>query len=132
MNYRSMLALVVAGALVAGCSSQTVKTGPGKEDKVKYEVVTSGDTKDRLDVISVVGGKSGDLVKASAEVQNDSNFNYTFEYRFKWYDANGMEISPDSTAWTPVAIMAHETKSLQALAPNPTAATFKLFLQEKQ
>ena len=94
-------------------------------------MIASGDTESRLDVLNVVAAKAGDLAKASVEVKNDSSFSYKFEYRFKWYDAAGMELNPDGTAWTPVAIMANETKSLQALAPNPTAATFKLFLQEK-
>lgn len=130
MKTRTLLALVVTGALIAGCGQfKTTKTGDG--DKVKYQVVTSGNTDDRIEVINVVAGKAGDLVKASVEMQNKSRFAYTFEYRFKWYDGSGMEISPDSTAWIPLSMMGNETKSLQALAPNPTAETFKLFLQEK-
>lgn len=130
-NRRPFLALIVVGALAsAGCGSmKSVDASP--DEKVKYQVVASGDTESRLDIVNVVAARAGDLSKASVEVKNDSNFAYKFEYRFKWYDANGMEINPDSTAWTPVAIMANETKSLQSLAPNPTGATFKLFLQEK-
>lgn len=131
MKYRALLAMIVVGALsTAACQTHTA-SGSADSDKIKYQVITAGDTKDRLDVLSVVATRAGDLSRASVEIQNDSNFSYTFEYRFKWYDAAGAEINPDATAWTPVAIMAHETKSLQALAPNPTAATFKLFLQEK-
>lgn len=129
MKYRAFLALIVVGALSGCAGMKTVESGDG--DKVKYQVIASGDTQDRIEVINVVAAKAGDLAKASVEVKNDSNFAYTFEYRFKWYDAAGMEINPDATAWIPVAIMANETKSLQAVAPNPTAATFKLFLQEK-
>lgn len=134
MKYRAFLAMtltiIMVGALTAGCSG--LKSAPaGDGDQMKYQVITAGDTKDRLDVLKVATARAGDLAKASVELQNDSNFSYTFEYRFKWYDAAGMELNPDSTGWTPVAVMAHETKSLQALAPNPTAATFKLFLQEK-
>lgn len=132
MKNRALLALIVAGALsAAACSDfKTVKAGSG-DDKVKYQVIASGDTEGRLEVVNVAAGKAGDVARASVEVKNDSNFSYKFEYRFKWYDANGMEINPESSAWAPVAIMANETKSLQSLAPNPTGATFKLFLQEK-
>ena len=130
MNYRTFLALIVVGALTTACSDmKTVKAGDGSQ--VKYQVIATGDTEDRLKILNVVAAKAGDLAKASVELQNDSSFSWKFEYRFKWYDAAGMEINADSTAWTPVSIMARETKSLQALAPNPTAATFKLFLQEK-
>lgn len=131
MTYRTLLALIVVGALGTGCNGMKTATAADGE-KVKYQVIASGDTEDRLDVLNVAAGKAGDLAKASVELRNDSNFSYTFEYRYKWYDAAGMEIQPEGTAWTPVAIMANETKSLQALAPNPTAATFKLFLQEKR
>lgn len=130
MNYRAFLALIVVGMLTTACSDiKTVKAGDGSA--VKYQVIATGDTEDRLRILNVAAAKAGDLARASVELQNDSNFAWKFEYRFKWYDANGMEINAESTAWTPVAIMAKETKSLQALAPNPTAATFKLFLQEK-
>lgn len=131
MKARSLLALVVTGALVAGCSSFRPSGDDAADDKVKYQVVTSGNTDDRLAVTSVVTARAGDLVRASVELKNKSRFAYTFEYRFKWYDGSGMEISPDSTAWVPLSMMGNETRSLQALAPNPTAETFKLFLQEK-
>lgn len=130
MKTRTLLALVVTGALVAGCGQfKSQKNADG--EPANYQIVTSGNTDDRLDVVSVVTGRAGDLVKASVEVRNASRFSYAFEYRFKWYDAAGMEINPDGTGWTPISLMPNETKSMQALAPNPTAGTFKLFLQEK-
>lgn len=132
---RTFFALIVIGALGAtACTSKPAATDPAaaaQPPKVNYEVVKSGDTDSRLEIVSVASGRPGDTAKASVEVRNKSNFSWKFEYRFKWYDASGMEIGVDSTAWTPVAIMANETKSLQSLAPNPSAATFKLFLQEK-
>ena len=129
MAYRTFLALVVVGAL-SGCSTAD-PAPPGGDDKGKYQVIASGNTEDRLDVLGVVTSRVGDLARASVEVKNDSNFQYTFEYRFKWYDTAGMELAPEGSAWTPVSVMANETKSLQAVAPNPTASTFKLYLQEK-
>ena len=126
MKTRAFLALIVTGALLAGCS-----TTPAGGDAASYQIVASGGTEDRLKVINVVTSKAGDLARASVEVQNESNFAYQFEYRFKWYDAAGMEINPEGGSWVPTGIMANETKSLQALAPNPSAETFKLFLQEK-
>jgi uncharacterized protein YcfL len=130
MNYRAFLALIVVGALSTGCSN-TPSGETGSVEKVKYQVITTGETQDRIDILGVATSLVGDLMRASVELKNDSNFSYTFEYRFKWYDAVNMEINPEGTAWTPVAVMANETRSLQATAPNPTAASFKLFLQEK-
>lgn len=130
MTYRTFLALIVVGALSAGCSSNPAGE-TGSIEKTKYQVITSGDTEDRIDILGVATARVGDLMRASIELKNDSNFKYTFEYRFKWYDANNMEIDPEGTAWTPVSVMANETKSLQDTAPTPAAASFKLFLQEK-
>lgn len=122
-------ALLAATLAVTGCSSfDTMKTADG--DKVKYQVIHAGDTENRLEVIETVAAKAGDLMRGSVEVQNGSRDNYTFEYRFKWYDAAGMEINAESTAWTPVTMSPQETKSLQSLAPNPTGTTFKLFLKD--
>lgn len=133
IKHRALLALIVAGTLsTAACNSTQSAKVEGSEDKVKYQVVASGNTEERLDVVNVVIAASGDTARASVELRNDSNFNYNFEYRFKWFDGAGVEINPEGSAWIPVAIMANETKSVQSLAPNPSGTTFKLFLQEKQ
>jgi len=130
-SQRTFLALIVAGALCAGCSSNNPAAETGSVEKTKYQVIASGDTEDRVDILGVATARVGDLMRASVEMKNDSNFAYTFEYRFKWYDGNNIEIDPEGSAWTPVSVMPNETRSLQDTAPNPTAATFKLFLQEK-
>lgn len=132
-NHRAVFALIVVGALgTAGCASTTGPADSAQAPKTNYSIIKSGDTEDRLEVTSTSSALVGDTMQANVEVLNKSNFSWNFEYRFKWYNASGMEIGIDSTAWTPAAIMANETKTLQSLAPNPSATTFKLFLQEKK
>lgn len=125
-----LLATGLAGALLlAGCSTfDTVKTADG--DKVKYQVIASGKTEGRLEVLQVNAARAGDLLRAAVELRNDSDFSYNFQYRYKWYDAAGMEVNPDATAWTPATMSGNETKTIGATAPNPSATTFKLFLQD--
>ena len=43
-----------------------------------------------------------------------------------WFDAAGMEIRADSEAWTPLVLHGYETRTLQGVAPHPSARAFKV------
>lgn len=128
MKNRILLA-ILAGVLVAGCSSMS-STG-GDAGKAKYQVIATGEPQDRLKVLNAGVSKTGDLAKGNIELKNDSNFDIQFQYRFKWYDGSGAELNPEGSSWIPASMMAQETKSLQSVAPNPAGETFKIFLQDK-
>lgn len=125
---KHLIALLAAAALLAGCT--TPNTITGSDERVKYTIVFTGEAQDHLKMVKVGSAKAGDVTRVSVELQNDSDFAFPFEYRFKWYDAGGMEIGPESSSWTPVSMMAQETKSLQSTAPNAAGAEFKLLLED--
>jgi len=72
----------------------------------------------------------GDILSARVSLVNKSNKTLHFQYKFSWLDENGIEIDPDSEAWTPSIIYGGETKTLQGVAPNPRAREFKIQIRK--
>lgn len=71
---------------------------------------------------------SGDLTRVQVVVQNTSNRPKTINYRFDWYDLDGMLVSTN-TPWKTLRIQGQQTSALTATAPNPRAKDFRLNLQ---
>jgi uncharacterized protein YcfL len=70
----------------------------------------------------------GESLEAQVQVKNLNDADVNFEYRFLWYDANGMELSTN-TAWIPSALTGKETKGYKTVSPRPDAASFKFMIR---
>ena len=49
-----------------------------------------------------------------------------FEYRYRWLEANGIEVASGLSVWTPQSAGAREQKLLSGVAPNRQASDFIL------
>lgn len=71
---------------------------------------------------------SGDLTRVQVVVQNTSNRPKTINYRFDWYDLDGMQVTTN-TPWKSIRLQGQQRSALTATAPNPRAKDFRLNLQ---
>ena len=55
---------------------------------------------------------------------------YQVEYRFTWFDKNGMEVKTAAGTWIPVSIIPGDTVRFSAVAPNPSCKDFQLSIRE--
>lgn len=69
---------------------------------------------------------SGNLLVAHVAVKSTHNSALQVQYKFRWYDAQGLEIGPDASPWQPLMIYGGESKGLQSVAPNPSVKEFKI------
>jgi uncharacterized protein YcfL len=53
-----------------------------------------------------------------------------FEYRFEWFDAEGLPIESNVSLWKPDLLYGKETKWIKALCPVPNAKGFKVMIRE--
>jgi len=68
-------------------------------------------------------------VEAQVMIRNLSSRDVHFEYRFVWYDAQGVEIS-SMTAWIPATLNGGlSTGVLRSTAPTAAAVDFKLMIR---
>lgn len=72
----------------------------------------------------------GGLLQVNLELESGISYPYKLEYKFSWYDSGGMEIDSARSAWIPLYLNGREVKTVQGLAPNPAAKTYKIRLRE--
>ena len=70
------------------------------------------------------------LLNVQVEIANDFSSTQNFQYRFSWFDSSGFEVEKESGSWQPVIMHGGAVTTLQAVAPNPTAKTFKIVLRQ--
>lgn len=132
-------ALALGAALgLAGCSTTAGVEMTGKsawndegartlEKKVIFN--NSGLAGD-IEIVEVKSAMAGDIMRAQATLRSKDRDTLPFQYRFDWFDANGLEINSGAGSWKPLLLVGRETKTIQAVAPDPRAREFKLKLRE--
>lgn len=124
-------AVIGAALTLGGCAvneTATVTTGPDGTTQVIES--NSGILSAALKIADTKVGSAGNLMKVQATIKNDSRSALNFQYKFKWLDKDGFEVAIDGRPWTPLTITPYESKSVQAVAPNPTAKAFKIMVQD--
>ncbi len=125
------VASVVAVATLTGCTSGTVGTVKQTEEGIETSVnYNSTILATRVKVQNILARKVDTLLQVSVELHNLWDINLDFQYKFRFYDKDGFEVAADSRPWTPVLLKGNDTITAQAVAPNPTAVTFKIYVAD--
>ena len=124
--------LMLAGILMTGCAVNETATVTKDADGSTQQVIVSnsGFLSANLRIAESKMGKVGDLLRVQATIENQSGGDLTFQYKFKWLDKDGFEVAVDGRPWQPISITGYESKSVQAVAPNPTATSFQILVQD--
>jgi uncharacterized protein YcfL len=135
----------LAAALTAivslnGCSTtagveaggKTVWNDDGARELSKKVVFESSSLAGDLKVIDLQSALAGNMMRAQATLKSKDRDTLSFQYRFDWYDASGMEINSGAGSWKPLIITGRETKTVQSVAPDPRAKEFKLKIREAE
>ncbi|TNC81847.1 MAG: hypothetical protein C9356_06850 [Oleiphilus sp.] len=130
-NLIKLAGVAFIASVISACAvneTATVEVGP---DGTKQIIESnSGLLAASLEIVDNKVGYSGDLLRVQATIKNDSRSALSFRYKFKWLDKDGFEVAVDGRPWTPLTITPYESKSVQALAPNPTVKAFKILVQD--
>ena len=58
------------------------------------------------------------------------NKTFVAQSKFAWFDETGAEIDPDTDPWRPLVLSGKETRTIQGVAPDARAVSFKLRVRE--
>jgi uncharacterized protein YcfL len=138
MKTRMLLPLAGIGLLaLAGCT--TVNSVENADKQGQRQMVTDqrAITDTSLDrKVSIVGVNQsmtpGGLLKVQVELQNRTRSLQRFNYRFEWFDANGMQVTTVASALLPDQIDGKESKFIFGVAPNPNCKDFRVKFIEAQ
>lgn len=124
-----MLPLVL---VFTGCSSSNMSAIEEQEDGTRATYLKSNNSLlySRLGIRDPKTTMAGDLMRAQATLENRWKFKLDFQYKVKWFNADGFEIAPEGRPWTTVVMPGRTQLNVQATAPNPTATRFEIWVQE--
>ena len=127
------LSLIAAIVVVTGCSAgATGIIKPGKDGEKSTGIIEyhSVQIESRLAITDLRQRKVGDILQVSVDLRNNWKWKLDFQYKFRFFDKNGFEVDPDGRAWTPIVITGNEVATVQAMAPNPSAETFRIVVRD--
>lgn len=131
-------AAVIASLGLAGCSTTAGVETTGKmswdeqgaRTLEKNVVFNNSSLKGDIQIVDVKSAMAGDIMRAQATLRSKDKDTLPFQYRFDWFDASGFEINSGSGSWKPLILNGRESKTIQAVAPDPRAKEFKLKIRE--
>lgn len=130
------LVFFVAAVALAGCRSTVNMAGPAGErsrptviqDK---RVVTDRSLRKKAGVVNIRESTvDGDLLKAQVQVHNVTKKPQRVNYRFQWFNADGMRVKTSMSSWNPKTIYGKETVWISGVAPRPEVTDFRFKLIE--
>ncbi|KJG11397.1 hypothetical protein UA38_13390 [Photobacterium kishitanii] len=128
MKYISALSILLV-ILVTGCSGITM---PGISlDKGNHQVVIGNTTlASKLKFSHSQTDLRDGYLHASVEVMNKTDAAISLNYRFYWYDANGLEINHPTSISCTLTIKPNQILLLQALAPSTAATQYRIVVHD--
>ncbi len=131
-----VVGLVVGASSLSGCAptagieGSAEQIGPADSGQYSSYVVVNNPKMARgIQIVDLETGYAGNLLKANVTLVSKYSDTQNFKYKFSWFDADGVEIDANSTPWIPMLLYGNETKTIQGVAPNPTAKKFKIKLR---
>lgn len=127
MNSLSFLSLLALATLY-GCSSPGVENG-----ELSGNTRTIGDADDGIELEQErVRFGDNDLAIYQVTLRNTHSTRQTFEFRARWFDAEGMEIDDATRSWRPLVLDGGSFTPVRSVAPNMKALRCEIEVREHQ
>lgn len=132
MKHAFRIGLLSTLLVVAGCSANNMAAIEDTADGSRETYLKSNNAalSSRLAVREPKMTYVGDLARAQATLENRWKFQLDFQYKIKWFNADGFEIAPESRPWITADMPGRSQLNVQATAPNPSATRFEIWVQE--
>ena len=110
----------------------TAVTGPdGSVTMSKYVVVNNTKLAKGIQIVDLkTGFAANGMMKANVTLVSKARKTLTFQYRFAWFDENGMELDPEAGSWKPMTLYGNESRTIQGVAPNSAAKEYRVKLRK--
>ena len=132
MKLKSVIFLsgLLIAMFITGCGSMSVMDVDANSEG--NSVVNFKDSPVDVKVLSTKSRFVNGMLQAQVELESDDSDPTELNYKFVWFDSDGMSIDSDNSPWQPLYLSGREVKSLRGLAPNPAARTFKVVIKNAE
>ena len=132
----SGVAILIALPLMitfSGCSSTSgisgssaiMEDGTGIQHS-EYVIVNNPKVARGLQIVDIATQFVGNMLQADVTLVSKYSDTESYQYKYAWFDIDGIEIDSEANAWTPFIMYGNETKTFRGAAPNPSAKQFKI------
>ena len=134
MKFILRSALLTIVAAIAACSSTSgmVATHKSTADPkfAKHLEIHNSALEGDIIISDMKMRRTGGLLEVQVELTNLTGSDQNVQYKFSWFDEDNFEVEKDGRAWTAVLIHGNGKVTMDAVAPNPRASTYKLNVRE--
>ena len=91
-----------------------------------FIVYDSPKTKKLLKIYNVKTRFVDDILQASITMVSNAKKPVNIVYKFMWFDKSDFEVRANTVPWIPIMFQPGEEKTIQGVAPNSAARSFKI------
>ncbi len=125
MKYFSVLMFAL---LLSACSSST--SGISIESSNQNVVIGNTSLANQIEIEKAIIANADGLMKAGVPVTSKTDSDMKLQYRFYWYDAQGLEVYGSDSPWRQFVLHGRDSVTLQAVARKPEAKQYRIYIRE--
>lgn len=125
-----MLSFSLIACTTSGIEGRVQGGSPDNPVFTQQLIVHSDSLARKIVIAEIRSHFVADLLAATVVLQNKSSRDQSFQYRFSWFDQQGIELEQGADNWTPLVLHGQQSSSLQAIAPNPQARSYKINIRK--
>ncbi|MBY5991261.1 YcfL family protein [Ferrimonas balearica] len=119
--------ILVLTMLLTGCSSITAGVA-ARSDRPELRIDSSSVARE-VTIERVQKRYVGDRLQASAVLASRVSTDRYLQYKFTFYDIDGIPLEPETMSWRPINLHGGEQRPVTAVAPLPTATEFEIYVR---
>ncbi len=115
--------------LMMACSNNTagLRIDSAQQQVLYGDQVLAG----RLNIDNIATQDSNGHTRGIVQISSTSKSDQNLQYRFYWYDDQGLEVNAKQSAWRQFILRGHEAISLSEVSINPNATQFRIQIREQ-
>ena len=127
MKFRILFICIMTLVSISACSNNTSGV---KIDSVGNTTAENAFVANEISVSNSVIRQVGGLMQGSARIVSHSSKDQVIQYRFTWFDNQGVAVDSDSEGWQPIDIHGKQTVQVISVAPNSSAVRFQVYVRK--
>lgn len=108
---------------LAGVAAQA-QTPPAVSGGIAAKLMVRGELQG-LQTVDLRSQRRNDVLVVQAELTNTESRDLRLYYRFRWTDANGMQVG-DGETWKPLVFLGKQSQFIKGTAYGPQATDFRI------
>jgi len=119
--------LAVSGCKTSVNSVENAQKTGQRSMVADQRAITDGSLKKKVSIVGLNQSMTpGGFLQVQVELLNTTRSLARFNYRFEWFDANGMQLNTVASAVIADQIQGGEDKFISAVAPTPACKDFRV------